>query len=302
MTATTVERLPKFAGQFPAHGTYPAAANTLILKGTFVARDSAGRASIPAAGCPIVGVAEATFLNRTTDASGGAAGAIDVEVSYGVYGFLVTGTTPIPGQVVYAADNQTVTLDPSSSKGVAGVVTEVRDSLAYVYVSPVQSATFSPLVVDVPLGSFRLASGAAVPAFANGSADGFNLADSEALGIRINDDSTTVFWASVRLPESLPTGAAVQLHVLASRIGALDVTASLTPTVFPNREGVAYDAGSSLVTGDFAAITGATKVVQELSKTITGALAGDVLSISLVATAALDDDDAVIHGVWITCA
>lgn len=307
MTATTVERINKFAGEFPHRGTLPSAANMLHLKNTFVCKDSAGRAANVAAGLPVYGVAEATFLNRTTDPSGGAAGAIDVEVAFGVWGFLLSGTAPTPGQVVYAVDNQTVSIDPTGSRGIAGICSEVRTengvSVVYVFVGPVALALAGGAVqtVDIPLGGFRLATGAAIPAFSNGVADGFQLVDSEALSLRINDDSTTVFWSQVRLPESMPVGSPVVLHVLASRIGATDVTASLTPTVFANREGVAYDAGANLVTGDFAAVAGATKVVQELTKTITGAQAGDVLSVSLVATAALANDDMAIHSVWVTC-
>jgi FKBP-type peptidyl-prolyl cis-trans isomerase 2 len=70
--------------------------------------------------------------------------------------------------------------------------------------------------------------------------------------------------------------------------------------VFANREGVAYDAGASLVTGNFGVIAGATKVVHELTKTITGAQAGDALSISLAAAAGLANDDLLVHSVWIS--
>jgi hypothetical protein len=158
-----------------------------------------------------------------------------------------------------------------------------------------------PLDIDVPLGGFRLATGAALPAFSNGVADGYTLADSEALALRINDDSTTAFWNAVKLPEHVPAGASIRLHVLASRVGATNTAvALLTPFVFANREGVAYDAGASLVTGSFGVMAGATKVVQELTTDITGALGGDVLSISLIAAAGLADDDLVIHAVWVS--
>ncbi len=308
MTATLVERINKFAGEFPHRGTMASAANMLHLKNTFVCKDSAGRAANVAAGLPVYGVAEATFLNRTTDPSGGAADAIDVEVAFGVWGFLLSGTAPTPGQVVYAADNQTVSIDPSPSRGVAGICSEVRVengvTVVYVFVGPVALALAvgSIAVVDVPLTGFRLATGAAVPAFGAGTADGYTLADSEALCLRINDDSTTVLWTSVRLPESMPAGAPVVLHVSASRIGATNTAVELlTPSVFANREGVAYDAGAALTTGNFAIMPGATKVVQELTKAITGAQAGDVLSLSLVAAAGLADDDLAIHAVWVTC-
>lgn len=310
MADITAERLPKTTGQIPHKGTYSMAANTLLYKGQIVTQDSAGRAAVPGAGQNAVGISAATYNNRTGAPSGGAADAMKAEVEYGVQGLAFTGTAPKPGQVVYVVDNQTVSLDPTGSRGIAGICSETKnatgdDGLCYVFMGPLAIAmalaSQGALNIDVPLGSFRLATGAAIPAFAGGSADGFTLADSEALCLRINDDSTTVFWAPVRLPESLPAGSVLTLHVLASRIGASDAaSATLTPTVFANREGAAYDAGASLVTGDFGLLDGATKVVKELTKTITGAQAGDVLSISLVAAAGLDDDDAAIHAVWIS--
>jgi hypothetical protein len=94
----------------------------------------------------------------------------------------------------------------------------------------------------------------------------------------------------------------VTLHILASRVGATDIaTATLTPSVFRNREGATHNAGAALTTGDFALMGAATTVIGEFTKTITGAVAGDVLSVSLAAnTTNLDDDDARIHACWIS--
>jgi hypothetical protein len=313
MSDTTTERLTPSTGEAPSKGTFDVAANTLLFKGQIVCGDSAGRAAVPGAGLHALGISKATYNNRTGAPSGGAAGAVKAEIDYGVHGLAYTGSVPKPGQVVYVVDNQTVSLDPTGSRGVAGIVAESKtatgdDGLCYVFMGPLAIALAEALQgsvsIDVPLGSFRLSTGAAIPAFAAGSADGFVLDSSEGFGIRINDDSTTVFVNQVRLPESLPAGSTLTLHVLASRVGSADAaTATLTPTVFANREGVAFDAGSALTTGNFGLISGATKVVQELTKAIDqngGAQAGDVLSISLVAAAGLDDDDAIIHAVWVS--
>lgn len=313
MSDITTERLPKSTGEIPSKGTYSMAANTLLFKGQIVTADSAGRAAVPAAGQNAVGISNATYNNRTGAPSGGAADAVKAEVEYGVQGLAFTGTTPRPGQVVYVVDNQTVSLDPTGSRGIAGIVAESKvatgdDGLCYVFMGPLAIAMATALqgafAIDLPLGSFRLSTGAAIPAFGAGTADGFVLDASEGFGIRINDDSTTIFVNQVRLPESLPAGSVLTLHVLASRVGAADAaTATLTPHVFRNREGAAYDAGSDLVTGDFGLLTGATKVVTELTKAIdqnSGAIAGDVLSVTLVAAAGLDDDDAIIHAVWVS--
>jgi hypothetical protein len=305
MSDATHEQTNRFSGVAPGRGTYSMAANTLLYKGQIVCKDSAGRAAVPGAGLPAVGVASSTFNNRTGAPSGGAADAMVAEVEYGVFGFAYTGTAPKPGDVLYVVDNQTLSLDPTASRGIAGICVETKNSLAYCYFGPLAiAAVGGATTIDVPLGSFRLSTGAAVAAFSAGVADGFVLDSSEGFGIRINDDSTTQFWSQVRLPESLPAGATLTLHVLASRVGSADAaSATLTPIVYANREGVAFDAGSALTTGNFGLISGATKVVQELTKAIDqngGAQAGDVLSIGLVAAAGLDDDDAIIHAVWIS--
>lgn len=312
MADTTTERLPRYTGQIPHKGTAPMAANTLLFKGQIVTQDSAGRAAVPGPGQNAIGVSAATYNNRTGAPSGGAADAIDAEIEYGVQGFAYTGTAPRKGQVVYVVDNQTVSVDPTGSRGVAGICSETKsgaleDGLCYVFMGPLAIAMAQSLQgsfsIDVPLGGFRLASGAAIPAYVDGT-NGFELADSEALCYRLNDDVTTVIWSQVRLPESLPAGAVLTLHILASRVGAADAaTAAITPSVFANREGVAHNAGSALTTGNFALLAGATTVIGEYTKAIDqngGAQAGDVLSVSLAAAAGLDDDDARIHAVWIS--
>jgi len=307
MTATTIERSFNITAPLtPARGTFPIAANTLLLFGTIACLDASDRLAVPGAGLDAVGILPQTYRNRTTDPSGGAAGAIDGEVIYGVHGLLIDGTTPRPRQVVYVVDNQTVSVDPAGGRGIAGIVSEVRTengvARAYVYMGPhVVAFVRGAVDIELPLAGFRLATGAAVPAFTGGSADGYNLTDSEALTLRINDDSTTAFWQSVRIPEHVPAGAVVELHVLASRVGALDVAAVLlTAAAFANREGVAYDAGSALTIAPFGVMAGATKVVHELTGAISGVQGGDVLSVSLTAAAGLDDDDLAIHAVWIT--
>jgi hypothetical protein len=309
MSDTTTERLTPSTGEAPSKGTFNIAANTLLFKGQIVTQDSAGRAAVPAAGQNAVGIAKATYNNRTGAPSGGAADAMKAEVDYGVHGLAFTGTTPKPGQVVFVVDNQTVSLDPTGSRGVAGIVAESKaatgdDGLCYVYMGPLAIAMAQSLQgsfnIDLPLAAFRLASGAAIAAYADGT-NGFELADSEALCYRLNDDVTTVIWSQARLPESLPAGATVTLHILASRVGAADAaTAAITPSVFANREGVAHNAGAALTSGNFDLLAAATTVIGEYTKAITGAQAGDVLSVSLAAAAGLDDDDARIHACWIS--
>ena len=138
MTASAIERDPLFKALVPAHGSLPAAAASKFWRGTMVGRDAAGRAAVPVAATattPIHGVASATYDNTT-----GIAGALTVEVDYGVWGFLIgAGGTTNPGDTVYALDNQTITLTKSTNS-FAGIVTEVRATMgvtyAFVYINP----------------------------------------------------------------------------------------------------------------------------------------------------------------------
>lgn len=147
MTATTNERLTEFAGVIPSRGTFGIKANVLILKGTMVAIDSAGRAMpaglVASGALAAVGKASATYDNRTGSALGGAADAADVEVEYGVFGWLSAsgGGDDIladdVGKVAYMADNQTVALtNGTDTRGIAGYITEVRNGLVYVHQNP----------------------------------------------------------------------------------------------------------------------------------------------------------------------
>jgi hypothetical protein len=312
MSDTTTERLTPSTGEAPSKGTYSMAANTLLFKGQIVTQDSAGRAAVPGVGQNAVGISKATYNNRTGAPSGGAADAMKAEVDYGVHGLALTGTAPKPGQVVYVVDNQTVSLDPTGSRGIAGIVSETKnatgdDGLCYVFMGPLAIAMANALQgaqsIDLPLAAFRLASGAAIAAYVDGT-NGFELADNEALCYRLNDDVTTVIWTQCRLPESLPAGAVVTLHILASRVGAADAaSAAITPSVFRNREGATHLAGSALTTGNFPLLALATTVIGEYTIALDqngGAQAGDVLSVSLAAAAGLDDDDARIHACWIS--
>jgi hypothetical protein len=134
MTATTTDRDPYFAGQYPSKGTFPAAASTAYLAGTFAAVDANGRASNPATGLNVLGC-----FALNVDNSAGANDAKDCEVRYGLFGFLATGTAPKVGQLCYVADNQTVTLTPGTI-GIAGIVQEVRTingvAMYFFYLAP----------------------------------------------------------------------------------------------------------------------------------------------------------------------
>lgn len=337
MTALDIERMTKFAGVVPSRGTYPIKANSRIFKGGQVGIDSAGRvmaAGLIAGGTLAgIGKASATYDNRTGSELGGSAGAVDVEVEFGVFGWDSAAdadeiTADDVGKVCYVVDDHTVALtNGTDTRAIAGYVTEVRDGKVYVWQGPhvagqivIAASEASQLdtaqteidalqadaltaqaFVPVPLGDFVVTSTGAKPgAFNDGVADGFDYI--EGLAFRFNVASTAAIGATVPLPPDLDDAAAVVIHILASRVGSLDTTAAITVAAFFQTVGAAYDADSDASPGATGAISGATKVVSELTVSIA---AGDVpaapcaLSFSLVPTAALDADDMRIHAVWL---
>jgi hypothetical protein len=142
MTATTTERLTE--GAKLSRGTYPIAANMLILKGTIVCLNSDGRAiagnTVSGGAVVCVGKASHTLDNRTGSALGGGAGAADIEVEFGVFGWLSGAdadavTIADVGSPVFVMDNQTVA-GVDTGRIPAGVCTEVRNGFVYVDMSP----------------------------------------------------------------------------------------------------------------------------------------------------------------------
>lgn len=279
MTATTHERDPLSAGDYPVQGTYEVAENTLLLKGTQVCRDAAGRLvpAVDGEGLNVIGFMKANADNRTTAPEGGGAGAINGEVKFGLASYLVSGdSTPIPGQVMFAVDNQTVSTDSDSGqRGISGYCTRYADSLCEVlqgphivgqiviaadvaaYVTAAQEdiaalevdAATANAVWPIPLTSFVAADATPLAKFA--SADdttfGLDIADSEALCIRWNNHATpAAALCEVPLPVDLDDAADVILEILASKSGATvgDATTFLVAAYFI-AAGDLHDAGTN---------------------------------------------------------
>lgn len=109
----------RYAGRHSNHATLPVSDAVSFPKGTLVAQDQTdGRAYRPAAGLIVSGVSEGDFDN-----SDGLDDAFNVELAIGVHELKYSGTAPKAGQVVFAADNQTVTL-AASTLPIAGIATE----------------------------------------------------------------------------------------------------------------------------------------------------------------------------------
>lgn len=179
MTALAQERLTPFGGMHPSRGTYPIAANTKIYKGSQVALDSSGRAipatSIASGAVIVVGKASATYDNLTGSALGGAAGAVDVEVEFGIFRFANSDSIAAAnvGQMAYAVDDQTVAKSSSNgARPLAGPIMEVDSSGVWVYLGPHVAAFESRgdvQVVSVTVGEADLTAAATSQAIAIGS-------------------------------------------------------------------------------------------------------------------------------------
>jgi hypothetical protein len=292
------------SGEFPHKGTYEVAANVLLVGGSIITRDSAGRADVPTDGQDAIGISLCDADNRTSAPEGGAAGAISVDVHYGVFGFLYSGTEPIPGCTLFVVDNQTVSVDSDSgSRGIAGMCAEVVKGVAYVHMGlgisrMLRHVTFGSIVV--PVSRFRTAGGLTLPAFASGTVDGVVV--SEGLMFRWNTASTGAIWADIPMPDDVDGAAPIVLHALCSREGSADVTTTLTVAAYIVAAGDAYTADADCG-GSTDAISAATTVVQDVSRVLAAAdvpVSPAVLSFSLVPSAALDADKLNLHGVVIT--
>jgi hypothetical protein len=307
MSAATLYRMTKFGGVAPNRGTLPLAANTAILGGTLVAIDASGRAVAPTDGdnLRVLGVAEYTVDNRTGSEYGGTAGAVNIDVLYGLFDLVCADTDLVPGDVVYVVDNQTVSKsDNGGTRGIAGIFCETgADSKKYFLVGPMVASIVGAAkrgVAHIPLNSLRVAAGTMPAAFNDGVADGFVV--NEGPMYRFNVNSTTVVWANVALPDDLDETRDIVVHALVSREGSSDTDAVLTVGAFFQTVGAAYTADAT-AGGATDAIDSATTIVKEVTRTIAAA---DVpagacgLSLSLVPSAALNADDLNLHALWVT--
>jgi hypothetical protein len=256
----------------PIAWVYPVGAGDIVLK------DEAGTA---------------VTLANLTGYEGGIAGPWSELTSFTCSQVRMGDASPPPGPPAPAGAASGTTI---ADAGAFTAETTVEGALQEIY----QDLKSAQAQVSLPLGSFVVvSSGAPLVAFNDGVADGFDFI--EGVAYRFNVASTAAIGTTVAMPQDLDDTAAVVLHILASRVGASDVTAAITVAAFFQTVGAAYDADTD-AGGATGAIAGATTVVHELTRSIA---AGDVppapcaLSITLVPTAALDADDMRIHAVWI---
>lgn len=313
MARTDSARLTDHGPLTPAMGTFPSSANSLYPKGTIVTRSSAGRAVSPTtadlSGNPALGIAKATYLNRTGDEMGGLDDSGFIEVDYGVHFFDISGTTPLVDQMLYVVDNQTVSIDPSTGRGKAGPCTEVRTlngaAQAGVFMGPAAYlAVAGQVSQNIPLTSFTLATGAPLAVFASAGTPTFGLefTGSEALTIRWNNDASPGTAAcAVGLPPDLDTSRDMTLEFICSKSGATvgDAT-TLTITAFMIASGDLYDvdANAGGVTGALVG-NAAAKTTARLTRAIATAdipASAELLNFTVTPTAGLlGTDDLFLH-------
>jgi hypothetical protein len=209
-------------------------------------------------------------------------------------------------------DDQTVALtNGSDTRGIAGFVTEVRDSKVYVYMGPhvagliviaaAEAAQLDTAQIDidalevetaalevdaatanasfnVPLTGWLDADGDPIVKFVTGDVGtvGYNLADSEALNLRWNNYPSNPGVTAIcqfSLPADLDPAADVVIQFLCSKSGATvgDAT-KITFAAYIVSEGDLHDA-DTVVTGDTAALVGdaLAKTTDVLAATIAAA-------------------------------
>lgn len=212
------------------------------------------------------------------------------------------------GALAYAVDDQTVAKTSNGgARSVFGRVWGV-DASKGVLVEPFDEAVDALAQLEgtgsqeVEMLSFAESDGTPLAAFADGasSTPGIDLANNEAFGIRWNDNATLdPIATAVRLPDDLDSSADVVVKMLVSTTGDTD-----TPTIgvgaFFQTVGAAHDADAD-AGGTSGAVSGAAKVVEELSVTISAADVPDppaMLTLTLSPTdGTLGTDDLIVHGV-----
>lgn len=165
-------------------------------------------------------------------------------------------------------------------------------------------------IINIPILSGMLAAGTPLAAFADNAgapAPGITLVNSEAVGIRWNNQATqnAPVWFHVPFPTvgfDFFTTLRPRLYVVASKVGATvgDAT-TFTATCFMQQVGTVHDGSSNLIPSATSAMTGnaATKTVQEVSVQLdemTGGTIPSCLSLSITpTTGTLGTDDVIIH-------
>lgn len=162
--------------------------------------------------------------------------------------------------------------------------------------------------VQLPLGSFWLAAGTALAAFADAASPtpGYALDNSEAVGIRWNNHATpSAIFTQVLNPRDRKPGTPLTIKGLVSKSGATvgDAT-TFTVGAFFNQLGALHDADADAGGASNAIVGNATaKTVQQVSRNIASTDIPDAdasLTLSVKPTdGLLGTDDITLHALWL---
>lgn len=161
--------------------------------------------------------------------------------------------------------------------------------------------------VNIPIGSCVLAStGAPLVVFADGSADGLALINSESWGYTWNPGATPVGIATnVAMPQDYDPAFDITFHAIVSKTGAtVGDASSLTIAAYMVGAGALHDSDANFG-GATNAIVGnaATKTTTELIRTLaTANLVAPPCTLALSVTptpATIGTDDLHLHAMWL---
>jgi hypothetical protein len=304
MTAMTVERKIDQLGKLLTGGQAGVAANAETILEHALVRATADGYLVKVGDSTVEGVGPVLGVGRFTVAGGATDGAVSLEYYHGVFRRPNDTTSPVTwaslGKTVYAKDDQTITADPSYP--VAGtmwgfyqeqgqsdqVIIEISSTAALL------SAAKAGASQPIPLNAWYLPTGDPLAAFADGASPtpGLSLNDSEAAGIRWNDDATPgQIVTSIPIPGDLDPTKVSYVVLSAAKVGA---TAADVPTftaeVFEHPVGSAYDAGDDLGSATNAMADEATKTVQVLAAAIAADSFSDPSANTMTATITLQPE------------
>ena len=201
---------------------------------------------------PVIGVNE----RNVPDQTGASDGDAQSNVYQGLFKRPIASSNPVTDKdmfkTVYAANNFDVTNDSTQpALGImVGIDNDAGKCTILVGVGNRVLSVLSTGVLPLPLTGFYLNTGVPLAAFADGVSPtpGLSLNDSEAAGIRWNDDATPAqIVASFPVPSDLDITKQSFVILTAAKVGA---TAGDVPKIgvelFEHPIGSAYDAGADL--------------------------------------------------------
>ena len=242
-----------------------------------------------------------------------ASGDYSVYVLTGQFARPVHGSTPPTaadvGKAVYADDDSGMISIDSSVGPVAGTLVGFEDGSgdAIVYIAPPDAAAVAVAKMAIPLSGAILAAGTPMAAWADNagaSAPGVTLTNSEAYGIRWNNQGTqTAVVLGFVMPGDLDTSRNAVLEVIASKVGAtVGDAVTFTVGLFNNAVGALHDADANYG-GATSAMTGnaTSKTVQRVTLALAAAdlgQPGEPVTMSINPTdGTLGTDDVSIHAI-----